>query len=133
MSKKERSRDSSDLNHSLYKKGSTFYDAKDYRKAIISFKEALEYWPEDGEAWLALGNCYDASNKPKRAEKCFRQSLIYQTEKIRNMVLYNLGNSLYDQSLYKDAINYYSEISKSDEIYGVAMINKKRAIRRNES
>ncbi len=133
MSKKERSRDSSDLNHSLYKKGCSFYDSKDYRKAIISFREALEYWPEDGEAWLALGNCYDANNKPKRAEKCFRQSLTYQTGKIRNMALFNLGNSLYDQCLYKDAINYYDQISKSDEIYGVAVINKKRAIKRNES
>ncbi len=125
--RKEDSGESSDLNHSLYEKGRTFYNAGDYRKATAAFKEALEYWPEDGEAWLALGNCYDASKKPKRAEKCFRQSLAHETEKFRDKALFNLGNSLYDQCLFEEAIECYDKISNNADVYAPAMTNKNKA------
>ena len=125
--KKEDSDNSSDLNHALYEKGCAFYKDGDYRNAISAFKESLEYWPEDGEAWLALGNCYDASKKPKRAEKCFRRALVFETEKIRDTALFNLGNSLYDQCLFEDAIKCYDKVSKGGDIHATAMTNKDRA------
>jgi len=113
--KKENRDDAGDRNHELYGKGCKYFDSGDFRNAIGYFKESLDYWPEDGEAWFALGNCYEAGKKPRRAEKCFRKALEFGTEKIIDGVWFNLGNSLYDQRLFEEALECYKNISKSAE------------------
>lgn len=122
----------SDLNHQLYKAGCGFYKENNYSKARRAFEDALEYWPEDPEAWLALENCLDELNKPKQAEHSFRNALKYCDPTKRADYCYNLGNSLIDQQKYDQAIECYSSIDASAQVFAMAQKNLKLALARNE-
>ncbi len=124
---KEVDQEAGDINHESYGRGCLFFDKGAYREAISCFREALEYWPEDSEAWLALGNCYDACGKSRKAEKSYRKSLDFQTDKTRDAALFNLGNALYDQSQFKEAMECYDKVSSSSKVYPTARINIERA------
>ena len=124
---KSSSPESSELNHSYYKEGCDHFRQGNFKRASKAFSAALEYWPEDGQAWLALGNCYDELNKPKRAEECYRNSLKYSEAKDASGAHYNLGNSLYDQERFDEAIEHYSIVSGQSEVYWPAQRNMARA------
>ena len=116
--KKENIEDADDRNHELYGKGCKYFNNGDFREAISSFKESLEYWPEDAQAWFALGNCYESGKKPRRAEKCFRKALEFGTEKINDKAWFNLGHSLYDQRLFAEALECYEKVSEKVDFRG---------------
>jgi tetratricopeptide (TPR) repeat protein len=126
-SNKEFNPDASELNQKAYKSGCDYYDHSSYKKAAKAFAESLEYWPEDSEAWLALGNCYDELNKPAKAEQCFRKSLQFVSPDKKNNVFYNLGNSLLDQAKFGEAIECYIKVSPQSSVYRAAQINMERA------
>lgn len=117
----------SDLNHAAYKEGCAHYNQGNYSKAKQSFKTALEYWQEDPQAWYALGNCYDELNKPNKAEECFKKSLEYTVSEDQSDVLFNLGNSLFDQNKLSGAIACYSKVSAQSKAYWAAQRNMKLA------
>lgn len=58
--KTPRDADVSQLNHDAYVAAMFHYENGNYNNAKSLFREAIEYWPEDADAWMALGNCYDA-------------------------------------------------------------------------
>jgi tetratricopeptide (TPR) repeat protein len=118
---------SSKLNHTLYKLGCNLFNKAKYKKAAKAFTESLEYWPEDPQAWFALGDCYDELNKPEKAEKCFRKSLQYTAPNEQSDVLYNLGNSLLDQAKFSEAIKCYNKVSAQSSTYKAAQKNMERA------
>ena len=126
-SNKEFNTEASELNHKAYKTGCDYYDQGYYKKAAKAFTESLEYWPEDPEAWLALGNCYDELNNPAKAEQCFRKSLQFASPNKKNDILYNLGNSLLDQAKFAEAIECYVKVSAQSSVYRAAQINMERA------
>lgn len=115
--------DSSGLNHEAYKRGCTFSNDGNYHNAKLAFEEALSYWPEDSHAWMALGNCEDALNKPKAAESCFRRALAYCEDKNRNAIRFNLANSLLDQERHGEAIELYEQIPGDSDVYPLARKN----------
>jgi len=112
-----------DIDHSLYGKGIVFFETNDLRSAISAFKEALVYWPEDSHAWLALGNCYDADKKPRRATKCYRQALKFETSETRDNALYGLGVSLFDQRFFDEAIESFQQVSETADFHDLAVKN----------
>ena len=114
-------------NHAAYSAGCDHYESGHYRKAKTAFEEALQYWPEDVQAWMALGNCYDALNKPRQAEQQFRKALEFCSGPDIANIQYNLANSLYDQAEYDKAIDAYLEISKGHPVWIKAKINLGRA------
>ena len=126
-SNKELAQNASELNHAAYKVGCENYNQGHFKKAAKSFKESLEYWPEDPQAWFALGNCYDELNKPAKAEKFFRASLQFTNSEKESDIYYNLGNSLLDQSKFSEAIECYDKVSTQSSIYRAAQINMERA------
>jgi tetratricopeptide (TPR) repeat protein len=115
--------DASDLNHKYYVEGCEQYKNGSFNEAATSFHEAIEYWPKDPQAWLALGNSYDELQKPKEAEKCFRKALLYCKPENKDDYTYNLGNSLLDQGKFKEAIKCYTSINQSAEIFEKAQKN----------
>jgi len=117
----------SDLNHKAYKSGCKEYNRGHFKQAAKAFTESLDYWPEDPQAWFALGNCYDELNKPAKAEKCFRESLQYTSPNHQSDVFYNLGNSLLDQAKFEEAIECYGKVSAQSSGYRAAQINMERA------
>ena len=115
--------EASDLNHEAYKEGCIHYKNKNYAKAKQAFKAALEYWPQDPQAWLALGNCHDELNKPNKAEECFRKSLQHTASNEKSGVLFNLGNSLFDQNKLTEAVKCYANVSAQSKAYWAAQRN----------
>ena len=126
-SNKEDDPNASELNHQAYEAGCEHYDQGNFKRRIKSFKESLEYWPEDPETWLALGNCYDELNKPAKAEQCYRESLHFTAPDRQSSALYNLGNSLLDQAKFLEAIECYIKVSAQSSSYRAAQINIMRA------
>jgi len=102
--------DASELNHQLYAEGIFHYNAGPFSKAKRAFEEALEHWPEDPQAWLAHGNCLDDLSKPTQAKKSFRNALKYCKAEDVAAYTYNLGNSLFDQGKYGEAVDCYASI-----------------------
>ncbi len=126
-SNKEFDPDASEMNHKTYKSGCRNYNRGHFKKAAKAFSESLEYWPEDPQAWFALGDCYDELNRPAKAEKCFRTSLQFTATDMQSDVLYNLGNSLLDQAKFEEAIECYIKVSAQSSAYRAAQINMERA------
>ena len=124
---KEYDPNASELNHKAYKSGCEDYKRGHFKRGVKSFTESLEYWPEDSQAWFALGNCYDELNKPDKAEKCYRESLQFTIPEKQSDALYNLGNSLLDQARFLEAIECYIKVSPQSSSYNAAQINIKRA------
>lgn len=119
--------EASDLNHASYVDGDNYYKQGSYTQAKHAFEVSLEYWPEDPEAWLALGNCFDELKKPLKAENCYKKSLSYAKEKMKQDVYYNLGNSLYDQAKFDEAISCYKKVTAQSTTYRIAQLNLARA------
>lgn len=117
----------SDLNHKSYGNGIKHYNQGNFSAAKLEFEVALEYWPEDPQAWFALGNCFDELKKPSKSEKCFRTALIHSSEKAKSSTYFNLGNSLYDQDKFRAAIDCYRKVSAQSSTYIVAQRNLERA------
>tara|TARA_R110001599_G_scaffold90762_1_gene238779 strand:+ start:885 stop:1304 length:420 start_codon:yes stop_codon:yes gene_type:complete len=112
-----------EYNHAAYVEGVKFYRNRRFTKAIKFFEEALEYWPNDPQAWFALGNCYDELKKPSKAEKCFLKSLKYSPSDKKDDVYFNLANSLYDQNMLDEAIEYYCKVTEQSNVYCSAQKN----------
>lgn len=127
-SKKSLEDEASDKNHEAYGRGVKLFEQSFYSLAKNEFKAALDYWPEDHQAWMALGNCFDEMKKPIRAEKCFRKALIFCFEQERSGIYFNLGNSLLDQYRLEEAIESYQKVTAQSPAYRAAQINMKRAI-----
>ena len=114
---------SSELNHKLFKVGFDHFERGEFKKAAKAFGESLQYWPQDPEAWFALGDCFDEMNKPAKAEECFRNSLEYGKTEKSPETYYNLGNSLMDQLKYAEAIECFSKVSGQSTVYTKAQRN----------
>jgi len=117
----------SDYNHQSYCDGCRYYDDGDFNKAKRAFSDSIEYWPEDVQAWFALGNCYDELNKPSKSEECYRRVLELSSDSENSNVFYNLGNSLLDQAKFEEAVFYYQMVISKSEAYHSAHINMARA------
>lgn len=125
--KKEFDEDASEHNHQAYMSGVEEFKRGQFKAAAKVFSEALEYWPEDPQAWFALGNCHDELNRPAKAERCFRKSLKFSEPDKRSDILYNLGNSLLDQSKFLEAIECYIKVPAQSSAYSSAQTNMERA------
>ena len=80
----------------------------------------------------AIGDCNSELEKPDIAEQFYRKALTICQESEREEIIYNLGNSLFDQMKYKEAIELYKTISKQSVIYKKAKKNINVAQRKIE-
>lgn len=130
-----------DANHAWYCVGDACFKAGRFLEAVVAFRRALKADPEDVMCFIALGNSYDAMGRPKLAERMLRRALVMRLDQNdRASILLNLGNALYDQNRYKDAIEEYEIImDRKDQIGERARKNialaklKCKAILRRES
>lgn len=111
-----------DPNHAWYNVGDIFFHQGEYRRALDAFKKALRTRRDDIQALWAVGECYSEIAKPQLAERYFRKALDYQP-KDKNLI-YNLGNALFDQGKYQEALEQYKALRKRDgEVYELAKKN----------
>ena len=99
-----------DPNHVAYLKGDNLWKKGCFKEAAQCFLVALAEWPEDYQAYWALGNCYSELGKPRKAEQSFRQAIALCPNADKITLLFNLANTLFDQKRYVSAIKLYSEI-----------------------
>jgi tetratricopeptide (TPR) repeat protein len=117
----EQERDS--LNNAHYQGGDDLYKRGKYAEALTLFKKALKAWPTDPDSAWAVADCYSELRKPGLAEKYYRLALDKCPVKKKSYLLYNIGNALFDQMKYKEALTYYDRIPKLNQIYKKARKN----------
>lgn len=107
----------------MYLKGDALWKKGRVKDAVQFFQAAVEEWPEDQQALWALGNCYSALKKHRKAEDAFRQALAVGANVDRITLLFNLANTLFDQQRYAEARLIYSEIPSSHPLSAKATKN----------
>jgi len=107
-----------DKNHAWYCVGCAYFELGDFNAAKKAFLNAYRYNPDDIQCLIACGNCFSEMKKPKLAEKILKKALAKKAKKKEEATItYNLGNALFDQGLYDEAIKSYSlTINRRDEI-----------------
>ncbi len=115
------------LNNALYQAGDDLFKEGKYKEALSEFDKALEAWPTDSYAVWAIGNCYSEMGKPEQAEEHFREALKNIPEKNKYDLIYNIGNALFDQRRFKEAIRLYEAIPKEHRTYKMARRNIRAA------
>lgn len=117
-----------DANHAWYCVGLAEFDRLNYYKAANAFRRAYKYNTKDILSLLALGDCYDEMKRPKFAERYFREALKKNPKgEDRAALLFNLGNALFDQHKYSEALDFFRKVSRrSGETGEKARKNLKR-------
>jgi len=115
------------LNIAAYSEADRQFRSGRFREALRLFEQAAHADPDDGQAHLAVGNCWDALGNPKRAEASYRAAEQLLPEEEKPPALYNLANALYDQRRYEEAIRFYRLVPKGTTTWELARKNLERA------
>ena len=91
------------------REGNEFFNAKDYKKSIECYEEALTHDPNSFEAKFNLASALYQDERYKDSEDTLLQLMgsSSRTEKERGEVAYNLGNAQFAQKKYKEALMSY--------------------------
>lgn len=112
-----------DPNHTAYVRGDQLYKEKRFYDAAKWFQIALDEWPEDWQAMWALGDCHSERKKPNKAEAMYRMAMEHAPTSKHPDLLFNLGNALYDQHQYTQAIETYQRIPPGHQVHQMAASN----------
>lgn len=116
----------SDGNHSWYVAGDLLLKQARYSEAAKAFRKSLRAWPGDPQAMSAIGYCYSEMGKAWLAEYYFRRCLTLDST--NQEVRFNLGNALYDQHKFDDAIAEYAKVTtRKGELSKMARRNSRLA------
>ncbi|MGA8205108.1 MAG: tetratricopeptide repeat protein [Woeseiaceae bacterium] len=102
-----------DKNHAWYLVGHSYAENGEIEKALKAFRKSVNYWDEDPDAYWAIGECYSELERPRMAERYFSKALPYAALRDRPLIIYNLGNSLFDQGRFEAAIDAYRKVCRS--------------------
>jgi tetratricopeptide (TPR) repeat protein len=105
-----------DQNHVAYVRRDKKFKERRYADAAKYYLVALEEWPEDWMAMNALGNCYSEMKKPRKAELFLRRAIENAPADEHLNLIYNLGNALFDQGRFDEAIQQYLEVPREHKI-----------------
>ena len=105
-----------DPNHAAYLKGDKLFKLGKFADAAAQFKIAIEEWPEDWQAMWALGNCFAELKKHRKAEKQFKGAIEFASVQELPNLHFNLGNTLFDQGKFDEAIEQYRQIPTGHHI-----------------
>lgn len=101
-------------NHAWYCVGVAAFDRRNFSEAALAFKKAARSRPDDSEALWAVADCYSELGRPKLAERYYTQALRVSREKDLSL-RFNLGNALYDQGKFSDAIAQYRHVVRGKD------------------
>jgi len=132
MTKKMTGANLNALNNAHYQAGDDLYKAGKYQEALEEFKKALKALPTDSDSAWAIASCYSDLGKPDLAEDYYKFALKHCPEEEKNDLIYNIGNALFDQMKYKEAIRLYENIPKQHHTYKMAKKNIRVAKRKIE-
>lgn len=87
--------------------GNAYSQLEQYKKAIESFKEAVEKYPKHQGLILSIGNSYSNLDQPEKAMEWFKK--IPFDELDNTDTLYNIGVGFYNSFKYDDALKYFNK------------------------
>ncbi len=90
-----------------YSAADVLYKAKKFIEALAGFRTALSFAPEDADTLWAIADCYEAQNRLRLAERYYRHAIKHAPVKQRPLLYFNLGNVLFDQKRFKEAVQTY--------------------------
>jgi tetratricopeptide (TPR) repeat protein len=117
-------------NVEAYSQADHLFHAGRFRDALRLFQASAEADPSDYDAFMAIGNCWDALRKPKRAAEAFRQALVLAPESKRPDILFNLGNALFDLGLMREAVETFNLVAPGSSVAASAKRNAALATER---
>lgn len=105
-----------DPNQAAYLRGDKLFKQGKFADAATFFRVAIEEWPEDWQAMWALGNCFSELKKHRKAEEQFKTAVEFAPSEELPNLHFNLGNALFDQGKYLEAIEQYRQVPSGHHI-----------------
>ena len=93
--------------------GNNYYLKKDYEKAIKTYTEYIEIYPEDVNCYFNLGLTYLKLLNNKKAIETFLEA--YRKDNKHIPTIYNIGNFYYNNEDYKNSFYYFSLLEELDK------------------
>jgi tetratricopeptide (TPR) repeat protein len=113
-----------ELNIRAYADADALFKAGRIREALRQFRVASDADPDDSDCWFALGSCFDALKQPKRAEAAYLKALAKAPESDHPALNFNIGNALFDQQRFEQAIARYVQVPRGHAVYVPAQRNR---------
>jgi predicted Zn-dependent protease len=100
-------------NHVWYCVGTVYFSLGDYVEAISFLKRALQDWPGDVQAWLALGNSYSEQKCFQEASHCFHAIMVLDPS--HTDAVFNYASALIDMGQFEKAKRVLEGIGEPTE------------------
>jgi tetratricopeptide (TPR) repeat protein len=101
--------------------GRLLREAGDFKAALPEFKQALLQEPNNSEAAEALGDSYNALNRPQQAIVYYRKALVHPPESRRADLTLRLANVLYKAGDSQEALGLLNKVTDVDPTNTVAL------------
>ncbi|MEQ8904818.1 tetratricopeptide repeat protein [Ekhidna sp.] len=95
--------------------GANAYESGDFSKAVMYHTKAIEANPEDDLAFLSRGKALLRTGAHGQARQDFIKAL--QLEPARVEAFYLIGNALFYEKRYQDAVGFYEQYLSVDSSY----------------
>lgn len=115
------------LNIELYSEADACFRAGRFRDALRLFKQAARADSLDNDCWFAIGSCLDALRRPSRAERAYLKALSLAPPGDHPALFFNIGNALFDQQRFEDAVTWYARVPAGHEVFARAECNRRLA------
>jgi tetratricopeptide (TPR) repeat protein len=117
-----------ELNISAYSEADELYRAGRFREALKLFKVSSAADLTDGDAFHAIGSCYDALGKPGLAAKAYRSAVKLLPVTRHPELHFNIGNAFFDLGQYAEALAEYRLVPIDCSVWPAASKNSNRAL-----
>lgn len=106
-----------DINHAWYVVGDIYYRLGDFSQSLRAFRAAFLKNNDDYQAAKAIGNCYSEMGRYKMAERFYKKAILLNKEDLKEdlELIYNIGNALFDQKKFKEAVCAYEKVLDSEK------------------
>lgn len=100
-------------NHVWYCVGTVYFSMGDFVEAISCLKRALQDWPGDIQAWIALGNSYSEQKCFQEASHCFFSAMVLDPS--HSDAVFNYAAALIDLGQYEKAKHFLESLEERTE------------------
>lgn len=109
---------------SIIREGNKFFNNKEYEKAELNYKKALEINDKEDRLWNNIGTAQYRGGNYSNADSSFFKTLEYaKTNKEKANAYYNIGNTRLQAGDYENSIKAYQNALKLDPTHDQSRYN----------